>query len=116
MTADQDVDNLMNGAGATGALPEALVAMLYEANLLGLNKDYAHTEGPNTSASRYDQITTLAKILTRTHLHADGNSYDIWDAVQSILKWVLAQDLALNDGEQNSVNLATPTPAPKPAA
>jgi hypothetical protein len=112
MTADQNVDNLMNGAGASGALPEALVAMLYNANLLGLSKDYAYKESANTSASRYDQITTMAKILTRTHTHADGNSYDIWDAVQTILKWVLAQDLTINNGEVNSV---TPAP-PKPAA
>lgn len=103
---DQDVANHLNGNTGAGspALPEALVAMLYDANLLGLSKDYAYKEGSNTTSSRYDQITTLAKLLTRTHTHADGNSYDLWDAVQTILKWVLTQNKAINDDEKNSVN------------
>ena len=103
-TPDQDVANHLDGSNGSAALPEALVAMLYDANLLGLSKDYAYKEGSNTTSSRYDQITTLAKVLTRTKKHADGNSYDIWDAVQTILKWVLAQDKSLNDDEKNSVN------------
>jgi hypothetical protein len=108
----QSVADSLSGSDGNGdALSYALVAMLYNANLLGLDKDYAYSEGSNTSASRLDQITTLAKILTRTHLHADGNTYDIWDAVQTILKWVLVQDLAVNNGEVNSVNPATPKPA-----
>ena len=109
MSADQDVDNAGNGVGGDGrALPYALVAMLYDANLLGLAKDYAYAEGPNTSSSRWDQITTLAKVLTRTHTHADGNSYDLWDAVQTILKWVLTQVPAINSDEKNSVNHKVP--------
>jgi hypothetical protein len=88
----------------TPALPWALVAMLYDANILGLGKDYAYVETSNTSSSRWDQITTLAKVLTRTHTHADGNTYDVWDAVQTILKWVLAQDPTINSNEKNSVN------------
>lgn len=107
MVADQDVDNALNGSDGTAALPYALVAMLYEANLLGLSKDYAYKEGPNTSSSRLDQITTLAKVLTRTHLHADGNVYDIWDAVQTILKYVLTQAPTINSNENNSVNKAS---------
>lgn len=108
--ADQDVDNHLNGNSGPGtpALPEALVAMLYDANLLGLAKDYAYPEGSNTSSSRYDQITTMAKVLTRTHTHADGNTYDIWDAVQTILKYVLTVVPGINDGEKNSVNPAKP--------
>ena len=111
MTADQDVDNALNGTDGTNALPYALVAMLYDANLLGLDKDYAYPEGSNTTASRYDQLTTLAKILTRTHTHADGNTYDIWDAVQTILKWVLEQAPTINSTEVNSVNFKPPAPA-----
>lgn len=107
-TPDQDVANHLDGSSGTAALPEALVAMLYDANILGLSKDYAYKEGSNTTSSRYDQITTLAKVLTRTHTHADGNSYDIWDAVQTILKWVLTQNKGINDGEKNSVNPAKP--------
>lgn len=106
MTADQDVDNAANGNSGPGspALPYALAAMLYDANLLGLSKDYAYPESSNVSSSRWDQITTLAKVLTRTHTHADGNTYDIWDAVQTILKWVLTQNVHLNDDEVDSVN------------
>jgi hypothetical protein len=108
MTADQDVANAMNGSDGTAALPYALAAMLYDANLLGLAKDYAYPEGSNTSAARYDQITTLAKLLTRTHKHADGNSYDLWDAVQTILKWVLTQAPNINSNEKNSVTYKPP--------
>ena len=106
MTADQDVDNALNGSNGSAALPWALVAMLYDANILGLGKDYAFPESSNTTSSRYDQITTLAKLLTRKHTHADGNSYDIWDAVQTILKWVISQNPHINDDEVNSVKAA----------
>lgn len=104
MTADQDVLHAGNGGDGNAAFPWAVASMLYPANILGLGKDYAQKETANTSASRWDQITTLAKVLTRTHKHADGNTYDIWDAAQTILKWVLAQNVHLNDGEVNSVN------------
>lgn len=109
MTADQDVANHLGGNSGPGspALPEALVAMLYDAHILGLGADYAYPEGPNTTSSRYDQITTLAKVLTRKVKHADGNSYDVFDAVQTILKWVLTDAPSINDDEVNSVNHKT---------
>lgn len=110
MTAAQDVLNSGNGGTDSGAFPYALVAMLYDGNILGLDKDYAYPEGSNVSASRWDQITTLAKVLTRTHTHADGNTYDIWDAVQTILKWVLTQAPTINDDEPDSANFVAPTP------
>jgi len=111
MTADQDVDNAGNGVDANNnALPYALAAMLYNANLLGLGKDYAFPESSNTSSSRWDQITTLAKVLTRSHTHADGNTYDLFDAIQTILKWVLEQAPTINSNEVNSVNYKPPTP------
>lgn len=104
MTADTDVDNALNGSDGAKALPWALAAMLYDANMFGLSKDYAYPESPNTTASRYDQITTLAKLLTRTHKHADGNSYDLFDGIQTIVKSVLAASPHINDDEKNSVN------------
>jgi hypothetical protein len=111
----QSVADMISGTDGTGtALPYALVAMLYDANILGLAKDYAYKEGSNTSCSRLDQITTLAKILTRTHTHADGNTYDLWDAVQTILKYVLAQNPTINSNEVDSVNYITPAPVPTP--
>jgi hypothetical protein len=111
VTADQDVDNNLNGNAGDGtpALPWALAAMLYDANLLGLGKDYAYPEGSNVTSSRYDQITTLAKLLTRTHTHSDGNSYDLWDGVQTVLKYVLSLNPHINDDEVNSVNYKAPS-------
>jgi hypothetical protein len=108
MTADQDVLNAGNGGDPSGAYPYALAAMLYDANIFGLNKDYAYKEGPNTSASRWDQITTLAKVLTRTHTHADGNTYDLFDAIQTILKYILTLAPTINNDETNSVNRLKP--------
>lgn len=111
MTADQDVANAMGGNSGPGspALPYALAAMLFDANLFGLSKDYAYPEGPNVTASRYDQITTPAKLLTRKHTHVDGNSYDLFDAVQTLVKYVLTQSPHINDDEVNSVNYKKPT-------
>lgn len=104
MPADQDVLNSGNGGDNSGAYPYALAAMLYDANLFGLAKDYARPESANTSASRWDQITTLAKLLTRKHTHIDGNSYDMFDAINTILKSVLVANPHINDDEPNSTN------------
>ncbi len=101
----QSVSDKLDGIDGNGnAEPYDVVAMLYDANLLGLAKDYAFPEGPNVSSSALDHVNTLAKVLTRTHKHADGNTYDVFDAVQTILKWVLTQNLHINDDEPNSVN------------
>ncbi len=111
MTADQDVYNAINGNSGPGtpALPYALVARFYDGNIFGRNKDYAYPEGSNVSASRLDSITSLDKLLTRTHKHADGNSYDLYDAIQTICKYVLAENVHINDNEPNSVNYKAPT-------
>jgi hypothetical protein len=90
--------------------------MLYLANILGLSKDYAFAEGPNTSPSEIDHVTTLAKVLARTHKHVDGNTYDIWDAVQTLLKIALAANPTINDDEVDSVNFGKTTPTPTPPA
>jgi hypothetical protein len=111
MTADQDVDNALNGSDGTAALPYALAAMLYDGNMFGLQKDYAYKEAPNTSASRLDQITTLAKLLSRTHKHADGNTYDLFDGIQTLVKAQLLLTPHINDDEPNSVNYTAPKPA-----
>ena len=104
MPADQDVYNAMNGSDGTAALPYALVAILYDAHMFGLGKDYAYPESSNTTSSRYDQLTTLAKLLTRKQTLADGNDYDVWDCVFTIAKWVVKNDLTINDDEVLSVN------------
>jgi hypothetical protein len=80
------------------------VAMFYTANMFGLPKDYAFPEGPNVTPSELNHAASLAKLLTRTHKHLDGNTYDAWDCLQTITKYVLAQNIHINDNEPNSVN------------
>lgn len=104
MTADQDVVNALAGSDGSQALPYALVARFYDSNLFGRGKDYAYPEGSNTTSSRLDSITSVDKLWTRTRVMADGNEYDAHDALFTILKWVLKQDLSINDDEVNSVN------------
>lgn len=108
MTADQDVDNALNGTDGTKALPWSLVARFYDSNLFGRNKDYAFPEGSNTSSSRLDSITSLDKLWTRTRKMADGNEYDAHDALFTILKSVLAANPHINDDDPNSVNYKAP--------
>jgi hypothetical protein len=109
MTADQDVFAQSNGIdGGGNQLPYAKAALFYDANIFGLSKDYAFPEGANVAASRWDQITSLAKLLARRHKHVDGNEYDAWDALQTCLKYVLAQNPHINDDEKNSVNYKAP--------
>lgn len=109
MTADQDVLNSGNGGDQNGAFDYALVAMLYDANMFGLSTDYARPEKANTSASRWDQITTLAKLLTRKMTLADGNSYDLFDMIATLTKAAVLANPHINDDEPNSVNHKAPT-------
>jgi hypothetical protein len=113
-TAESVADSISGTDGNGVPLAFDQVAMLYAAHILGLSKDYAFAEGSNTSPSEIDHVTTLAKVLTRTHLHVDGNTYDIWDAVQTILKSVLLTNPTINDDEVDSVNYKAPTPTPTP--
>lgn len=107
-SAQSVADSISGTDGNGNPLIYDQVAMLYPANILGLSKDYSFKEGSNTSPSEIDHVTTLAKVLTRTHLHEDGNAYDLWDAVQTILKWVLLQSPIINDTEVDSVNFKAP--------
>ena len=111
MTADQDVNNALNGNSGPGtpALPWALVARFFRSNLFGRNKDYAYPEGSNVTSSRLDSITSLDKLLTRTREMADGNEYDLHDAVFTNLKSILAANPHINDDEVNSVNYKAPS-------
>lgn len=101
----QSVSDKLDGLDSNGnALPYRMAAMLYEANLLGLDKDYAFPEGANASPSMEDQSTTLAKLLTRKLTLADGNQYDLWDAVMTAAKAAVLANPHVNDDEINSVN------------
>jgi hypothetical protein len=110
-TPESVADQIAGTDGGGTPLPFEQTAMLFLANILGLSKDYAFPEGPNASPSMADHVTTLAKVLTRTHKHADGNTYDAWDAIQTILKWVLVQAPTINDDEVDSVNFKPPATA-----
>jgi hypothetical protein len=108
-TPQSVADSIAGTDGNGNELPYAVAAMLYDAHMLGLGKDYAFPEGSNTSSSRLDHITTLAKLLTRKQTLADGNDYDLWDCVFTCAKWVLSQNVHINDDEVNSVNYKAPT-------
>jgi hypothetical protein len=106
VTADEAVNNAANGNSGPGtpALPYALVARFYNAHMFGLAHDYAYPEGSNVSASRWDSITSVDKLLTRTRKLADGNDYNIWDAIMTIAKATVAANPHINDDEPLSVN------------
>lgn len=116
MTADQDVDNLLNGNSGPGtpALREALVARFFDAHMFGRSKDYAYPEGSNVTSSRLDSITSLDKNLDRTAALSDGNDYDVYDMLRTITKSILLATPHINDDEPLSVNYKG-TPA-KPSA
>ena len=69
------------GIDASGHwLPWRRVHLLREAQIGDLStQTNGDAEAPNVSSSLYDQVTTLAKILTRRH-----NGLDIWDMVCQI--------------------------------
>jgi hypothetical protein len=111
MAADQDVYAQGNGvrqnpdgSPTNQALPFALTAFFYPAHMFGLRHDYAFPEGPNVSSSRWDQITSQAKLVTRTAVLADRNEYDIYDMIRTVAKWVVATNPHINDDEPLSVN------------
>lgn len=106
MTADQDVANHANGNSGPGtpALPEALVARFFDAHMFGLGVDYAFKEGSNVTSSRWDSITSVDKLLTRTKKMPDGNDYTVWDAIMTLVKAEILVNPHINDDEPLSVN------------
>lgn len=106
----QSVADSLSGDDESGnQLSYRKVAMLYPAHMFGLNKDYAFPEGSNEASSILDEITTLAKLETRTATLADGNTYDLYDMVRTVTKWILLQDKTINDDEPLSVNYKAPS-------
>lgn len=112
MTADEDVDNAAQGNSGPGtpALPYALVARFYDCHMFGRAVDYAYPEGSNVSASRWDGITSIDKNLDRTAKLADNNDYDVFDMLRTCTKWVLSQNVHINDDEPLSANYKGATP------
>lgn len=106
----ESVANQIDGIdGAGNQLPFRKVAMFYDAHMFGLGVDYAFTEGPNESASMADHAASLAKLLTRTKKFADGNDYNVWDAIMTTAKSVVAANPHINDDEPLSVNYKKPS-------
>lgn len=102
-TVSDKLDGLrVDGSGVAESFDN--VARFYDSRLFGRGKDYAFPVNSNTTPSKLDDITCLSKLWTRTRLMADGNDYDAHDALFTVLKFVLKQDLHINDDEVNSVN------------
>jgi hypothetical protein len=84
-TAQSVADQLAGTDGNSNALPYRLTALLQPSQVFSLGSTYPYPEGPNTTPSVFDQVTTLAKVLTRTWVGPDGKTYDLFDAVMTLL-------------------------------
>lgn len=82
----QSVSDKIDGEVDGQQLAYRLVALLEPSKIFSLNSSYTYPEGPNTSSSALDIITTVAKVLTRTYVASDGKTYDLFDAVMTILE------------------------------
>jgi hypothetical protein len=87
----ESIQNKLDGVENGIALSYRKVALLEPSKIFGLATSYPYSEGPNTSSSQLDQQTTQAKILTRTYVASDGKTYDLFDAVMTILESVVRQ-------------------------
>lgn len=110
----ESVADQIAGTDANGnPLPYEKSASFYGARMFGLPIDYAFPQGSYVSTALTDHATGLNKLLTRLTLPlADKNVYDAWDMLYTITKWILAQDVHINDDEIHSVNYKPPTPTP----
>lgn len=88
MADAQSVQNALDGHdGNNQRLPWRVVHLLREAQIGDLSTQTdGDQEGPNESTSVLDQVTTLAKILTRRY-----NGKDIWDMVAELHDAVVAK-------------------------
>jgi len=111
-------DQVAGTDGNGGALSYEEAACFYQSNMFGLGKDYAFPQGAYTTTALTDKATSLAKLLTRlTTPLADGNVYDVHDMLRTCTKWVLSQNVNINNDEPNAVNYGkTITPAVTPEA
>lgn len=86
----QSIADKLDGVDSNGnPLSYDLVDLLAPSGIFSLGTTYAYPEGRNTSSSFIDHENTLAKILSRTFVASDGHTYDIFDAVMTILESVL---------------------------
>lgn len=96
----ESVQDKLDGEINGQPLPYDLVDQLRKSKIFSLrNGDYPYPEGENVSSSFVDHENTDSKIIARTHVASDGHEYDLWDAVMTILKFVLLQSPNINADE-----------------
>jgi hypothetical protein len=87
----QSVSDKLDGIIDGTPLSYREVEFLVPSQIFGLSSSYPFPEGQNgPDSSALDQVCTLAKVLTRTWVGPDGKTYDIWDAVMTLLNAHLA--------------------------
>jgi hypothetical protein len=80
MADPASIQNALDGTDGTQVLPWRVVHLLRDAAIGDLSTQTdGDSEAANVSASLYDQVVTLAKILTRRY-----KGKDIWDMVCEI--------------------------------
>ena|SRR6185437_3231755 len=85
-TVQDKLDGQVNGQ----PLPYDIVDMLRPSKIFSLRTgEYPYPETENTDPSFIDHVNTLTKILSRTYVASDGQEYDAWDALMTILESVL---------------------------
>lgn len=94
MADANSVQNAIDGVDVNGkSLPWRVVNLLRDAlpgDLQSVTDGTA--EGPNTSTSIFDQVATLAKILTRRYVTKTGERLDIWDMVTRLYQDAFEDD------------------------
>jgi hypothetical protein len=102
-------DQIAGTDGGGNPLTYEQSAMFFQSNMFGLSKDYAFPQGAYVTTALTDKATSLAKLLTRlTTPMADGNVYDLHDLLRTTVKWILSQNVHINDDEKHSVNYKAP--------
>jgi hypothetical protein len=85
----ESVSDKLDGEADGAQLAYRLMALLQECSIFSLrNGDgtYPYPEGPNVSSSLLDGFTTIAKIVGRTYKASDGNVYDVFDILATLLE------------------------------
>jgi hypothetical protein len=94
MADANSVQNAIDGVDVNSkSLPWRVVNLLRNGVVGDLSKVTDGTaEGPNTSTSVFDQVATLAKILTRRYVTKSADTLDIWDMVVRLYQDAFEED------------------------
>lgn len=83
------VSDKLDGQEDGSQLSYRLMALLQESTIFSLRNgdgSYPYPENPNVSSSLLDGFTTIAKIVGRTYKASDGNVYDVFDILATLLE------------------------------